>query len=85
MKRELRNMLMVIIVLALLGSGIHPAVSADAVLTDEVNLLSSNSSGVEFEVSVPWQTLQLEVMEVDLSLIHILKIPNCPGKRLTPA
>ncbi|MGI6740022.1 MAG: C25 family cysteine peptidase [Brevefilum sp.] len=76
MKRELRNMLMVIIVLALLGSGIHPAVSADAVLTDEVNLLSSNSSGVEFEVSVPWQTLQLEVMEVDGASYTYLDLPG---------
>ena len=76
MKRKLQNILLVISVLALLGSGIHPAVSADTVLTDEVNLLSSNGSGVEFEVSVPWQTLQLEVVEVDGVSYTYLDLPG---------
>lgn len=76
MKRKLQNILLVISVLVLLGSGIHPAVSADTVLTDEVNLLSSNSNGVEFEVSVPWQTLQLEVVEVDGASYTYLDLPG---------
>ncbi len=76
MQRRLNNILLVIITLTLLLNPARPSVSAAMDSSDPINLIASSDHGVEFTVSVPWQSLQHEVVNVDGDLYTRLDLPG---------
>ena len=76
MQQRLNNFLLVIITLVFLLNPVRPSVSAAMDSSDPINLISSSDHGVEFTVSVPWQSLQHEVVDVDGDLYTRLDLPG---------
>ncbi|MDI9566739.1 MAG: C25 family cysteine peptidase [Chloroflexota bacterium] len=76
MQRRLNNILLVIITFTFLLKPVLPSVSAAMDSSDPINLIASSDHGVEFTVSVPWQSLQHEVVDVDGELYTSLDLPG---------